>query len=99
MRGRGEVALFVVEHFQRLDLTQGIAPMVVDHQIERGAIQECPGLLDRRVAGALQNPQISVMHHIFGHLTVAQLGVQETHQLAIVVFQHDSRPQGCGFYP
>jgi hypothetical protein len=39
------------------------------------------------------------MHHIFGNLTIAELGVEETHQLAIVVFQHDSRPQTCGFCP
>ncbi|MNF66918.1 hypothetical protein D3C84_487190 [compost metagenome] len=91
---RGEIALLIVEHVQGFGLTQGIASMVVDDQVEGGAIKECPGLLDRRITGALQDPQISVMHHIFGHLTVAQPGVQETHQLAIVVFQHDSRPHG-----
>ncbi len=70
--------------------------MAVDHQVQGGAVQEGAGLFDRGVACALEHPHISVMHHIFGHLTVAQLGVEETHQLAIVVFQHDSWPHGLG---
>ena len=41
--GRGEIALFMVEHFQRLDLTQGVAPMIVDHQIQRRAIRKARG--------------------------------------------------------
>ena len=94
-----DIAFFAVQHFQRFDLAQGIAPMIIDHQVQRGAIEKRPRLLDRRVTGAFQDTQVSVMHHIFGHLTVAELGVQETHQLAIVVFQHDSRPHGCGFCP
>ncbi|MCY1453313.1 hypothetical protein D9M71_702950 [compost metagenome] len=73
--------------------------MIVDDQVQGRAIEEGPGLLDRCIAGTLQDPQISVMHHIFGDLAVAELGVEETHQLSIVVFQHDSRPHGCGYCP
>jgi hypothetical protein len=73
--------------------------MAVDHQVQRGAVQERARLFDGGVAGTFQHPDISVMHHILGHLTVAQLGVEETHQLAIVVFQHDSPAGGAALDP
>ncbi len=87
-RRRGVPALVVVQYLQRLGLTYLMPPVAVDHQIERGAVKEGTRVLDALGVGAFQHPQVGIVRHIFGGLTIAQARGKEAHQFAIVMF-HD----------
>src|SRR5450830_22527 len=92
LRRRAEKPLVVVEHVQRLVMAHVIAPVLIDHQVYRGPIEKRPWLPDRSLARTFEHPQVSVVHHVFGRLAIAQPGIEETHQLAVVAFQPDSCP-------
>ncbi|MNG15233.1 hypothetical protein D3C84_990460 [compost metagenome] len=56
-------------------------------------------MLDVAISRALQHPGVGIMGDIFSRLTVTQAGAEETHQFAIVVFQHSTWPRRRGVFP
>ncbi|MNJ67119.1 hypothetical protein D3C77_632600 [compost metagenome] len=50
-------------------------------------------------ASALQYPDIGIVGNVFSGLPVTQAGTKETHQFAIVVFQHNTWPRHLREFP
>ncbi|MNE18678.1 hypothetical protein D3C80_1117270 [compost metagenome] len=85
---RAVPALVAVEHLQRFGLAHLVAPVTIDHQVERCAIEKGTRMLDPFGIGTFQYPQIGIVRDVFGSLTTAQARGEEAHQFAIVMF-HD----------
>ncbi|MOA18837.1 hypothetical protein D3C78_1391790 [compost metagenome] len=80
--------LLLLQHFQRLAATHQPAPVFVNGQVDGGAIEKGPWLLDGVLPRPLQHPQIGVVGDVGSQMTIAQRRRQVLHQFPVVRIHH-----------
>ena len=67
-----------------------VAPVPVDHQVERGSVEERSRMLDLPAVGTFQHSQIGIVGNVLRCLAIAQARTQEAHQFAIIMFHNST---------
>ncbi|MCY1456399.1 hypothetical protein D9M71_736180 [compost metagenome] len=64
--------------------------MAIDHQVQGCAVEKRPRVFDFTATAAFKHADVGIVSNVFGCLPISQTSTKETHQFAIVVFQHST---------